>query len=35
LIETERPVAEAPVAALTDEDVLKFVVKELEPFVER
>ena len=35
LIETECPVAAVPVADLTDEDVLQFLVKELEPFVER
>lgn len=35
LIETERPIASAPVAALTEDDVLQFVIKELEPFVEK
>ena len=33
VIETERPIGDP--ATLTDEDVLVFVLKELEPFVER
>lgn len=32
---SERPIAEAPVGDLTDEQVLEFLVKELAPFVER
>ena len=35
VIESERPIAERPPAELTEEDVLAFVLKELEPFVER
>ncbi len=35
VLETERPLADRPIATLTEEDVLEFVLKELEPFVER
>jgi len=35
VIESERPVAERTPGELTDEDVMTFVLKELEPFVER
>jgi hypothetical protein len=33
--ESQRPIADRPVAELTEEDVLEFVLKELEPFVEK
>jgi hypothetical protein len=35
VLESERPVRRCPVEDLTEEDVLTFVLKELEPFVER
>jgi hypothetical protein len=35
VLETERPVAEGAIATLTEEDVVEFLLKELEPFVER
>ncbi len=35
VVETERPIAEEAVEDLTEEHVLAFVLKELEPFVER
>jgi len=35
VLETERPIGDERIAALTDEDVLGFLLKELEPFVER
>jgi NADPH:quinone reductase-like Zn-dependent oxidoreductase len=35
VIESERPIAERTPAELTEEDVIAFVLKELEPFVER
>ena len=35
VLETERPIGEGPIADLTEEDVLAFLLKELEPFVER
>lgn len=35
VLETERPIGEGEIAALTDEDVLAFLLKELEPFVDR
>jgi hypothetical protein len=35
VLESERPVAERAPAELTEEDVMTFVLKELEPFVER
>jgi hypothetical protein len=35
VLESERPVAERTPAELTEEDVMTFVLKELEPFVER
>jgi hypothetical protein len=35
VVESERPIAEKAVADLTDEDVLEFMLKEIEPFVER
>jgi hypothetical protein len=34
-MESEKPVAGGPPAALTEADVLAFVLAELEPFVER
>jgi hypothetical protein len=33
--ESEHPIAQKPVAELTEEDVFEFVLKEIEPFVER
>jgi hypothetical protein len=35
VLESERPVATSPIRELTEEQVLEFLVKELEPFVER
>jgi hypothetical protein len=35
VIQSERPVAAAAIRDLTEEDVLSFILKELEPFVER
>lgn len=35
VIEAERPIAGQPIDALSDEHVLEFVLKELEPLVER
>ena len=35
VIDSERPIAARPVGELTDEDVLEFLLKEIEPFVER
>lgn len=35
VMESERPVAERTPAELTEDDVMAFVLKELEPFVER
>jgi hypothetical protein len=35
VVETERPIADRTPAQLTEEDVLGFVLKEIEPFVER
>ena len=35
VIESERAIAERTVAHLTEEDVLQYLLKELEPFVER
>jgi hypothetical protein len=35
VVEAERPIADRTPAALTEEDVLGFVLKELGPFVER
>jgi len=35
VLETERPIGDGQIGALTDEDVIAFVMKELEPFVER
>jgi hypothetical protein len=35
IMETERPLRHCPVRDLTEEDVLDFLLKELEPFVER
>jgi hypothetical protein len=35
VIESERPIADAAVGDLTDEHVLEFLLKEIEPFVER
>jgi hypothetical protein len=35
VIESEHPIANKPVAELTEEDVFEFLLKEIEPFVER
>ena len=35
VIESERPIAEKPVRDLTEDDVLVYVLKEIEPLVER
>jgi hypothetical protein len=35
VLESERPVAEGPVRNLTEQQVLGFLLKELEPFVEK
>lgn len=35
VVESERPIGEGPLRELTEEDVLRFVMKELEPFVEK
>jgi hypothetical protein len=35
IIETERPLRQGPVRDITEDDVLSFLLKELEPFVER
>ncbi len=35
VVESERPIGEGRVIDLTEEDVLRFVMKELEPLVER
>ena len=35
VLETERPITEKPISEVTEEDVLAFLLKELEPFVER
>lgn len=35
IIETERPLRRCPVRDITEEDTLAFLLKELEPFVER
>jgi len=35
VLETERPIGDGRIAALSEEDVLEFLLKELEPFVER
>jgi hypothetical protein len=35
IVESERPIASAKPGGLTEEDVLEFLLKELEPFVER
>ena len=35
VLETERPIGEGPITSLTEEDVLAFLLKELEAFVER
>jgi hypothetical protein len=35
VVESERPLHEGPVAALTEEDVMRFLQEELPPFVER
>jgi hypothetical protein len=35
VVESERPIANQAVGELTDEDVLEFLLKEIEPFVER
>jgi hypothetical protein len=35
VIESERPLGDAAIRDLTEDDVLRYVMKELEPFVER
>jgi len=35
VIESEHPVAQKPVGELTEEDVFEFLLREIEPFVER
>jgi hypothetical protein len=35
VIESEHPIANKAVAELTEEDVFEFLLKEIEPFVER
>jgi hypothetical protein len=35
VVESERPIGEGPVRDLTEEDILRFVLKELEPFLEK
>lgn len=35
IVETERPIANGPIAGLTEQQVLDFFLRELEPFVER
>jgi len=35
VLESERPIAQVPLAEITEGDLLEFMVKELEPFVER
>lgn len=35
IIETERPLRRGPVRDITEDDTLRFLLKELEPFVER
>jgi hypothetical protein len=35
VLETERPISDKAIASLGDEDVLEFLLTELEPFVER
>jgi hypothetical protein len=35
VLESEHPIASGPIGELTDEHVLAFLVKELEPFVDR
>lgn len=35
ILESEQPVRRCPVGDITEEDVLTFILKELEPFVER
>jgi hypothetical protein len=35
VIESERPIGSGPIPALTEDQVLEFLMKELEPFVER
>lgn len=35
VLETERPIAAGPISNLTEEQVLAFLLKELEPFVEK
>jgi hypothetical protein len=35
VLETERPIREGAIGSLADEEVLQFLLKELEPFVER
>jgi hypothetical protein len=35
VVESERPLHDGPIGALTDEDVMRFIQEELMPFVER
>ena len=35
VLESERPVGAGPISQLTEKDVLEYLMKELEPFVER
>jgi hypothetical protein len=35
VIESERPIATGPIRSLTDDELLTYLLKELEPFVER
>lgn len=35
ILESERPIGSGSISELTEDDVLEFVLKELEPFVER
>jgi hypothetical protein len=35
VVESEQPIGEGPVRDLTEEDILRFVLKELEPFLEK
>ena len=35
ILESERPIGSGPISELTEDDVLAFLMKEIEPFVER
>jgi hypothetical protein len=35
VLESERPIGSASISELTEDDVLAFLMKEIEPFVER